>query len=118
MPVAGRCRIALTLLWIGSLVACSGDGPPPLDCELPAPAPVTTYQTAMTVAGADSADPVDVYVPSSASADAPVPVALMLQGGRVDKSEYATFARAVASFSLAACVAAYDAAYGELAGAA
>ncbi len=55
---------------------------------------VDTYAT--TIPGDN--DPADVYYPKADNATQSFPVALLLQGGRVDKSYYATYARTVAQY--------------------
>ena len=63
--------------------------------------PTASYET--TLLG----DPVDVYHPTD-DAYGPYPLALFLQGGRVDKSEYAGFAAHLASYGFVVLVPNHD----------
>ena len=70
---------------------------------LPAPLfdRVETIETTITTSG----DSADIYFPTASSAQIDsLPVALFLQGGNVDKSNYSTFASVVASYGFAVVV--------------
>jgi dienelactone hydrolase len=83
--------------------ACGGDDATPVDWPDAAPPlplgglPTASYTTAL------GDDPADVYYPTDAE-PGPFPVAVFLQGGRVDKREYASFAGALAAWGFVVVV--------------
>ncbi|MBO2447852.1 hypothetical protein J4573_12180 [Actinomadura barringtoniae] len=92
-----RAKLAGALAAVALFSLGAGLAPRPASATATASAPIA-YSS--TVHG----DPADVYAPPSDQIRTRLPVALLLQGANVDKSQYAAFARAVAGYGFAVVV--------------
>ncbi|MEV4415811.1 hypothetical protein [Catellatospora sp. NPDC049609] len=94
-------RRGLRRLFTAGLVATLAAGA----AALAAPAPAgAAYSTVAAYATTVSGDAADVYHPVTGSPHDPWPVVLLLQGANVDKSQYAGYARKVASYGFVVVV--------------